>query len=673
MVHAGDEVDGSTIIADEYSNVFSPPELRSIPFAPVMGNHDSHSCEFIYRYNLPNEQTWPAPCDGFDSKNVYTGSNDGRFSAGNYYYLQNNVLFIGLNTAYYPQSITNAASFVNKYDNFIKTAKAAYAGKYDFIVVFHHKSTQTIAQHSGDADVGHYVAAGLEKLMTDHGVSLVLAGHDHITVRSKFLVWDNNIKKSVPNEETPYGYGSFHGDNTGTIYLTLGSASGRVAYTPFISARGSSSWPYLVDGTVGAPNLRLATADNKDKWPLGMETYSYMKEPEYPEYTIVEVDRNTMTWTTYRNDENNPIDEFTITTANIPQNQGAEPEFPPIEPLSAIYEEGLMLADISLPNDYQWVNPKTLVSAGNAQRFSALHTNSKYKQPSTGSVTVNVARKSIVPPTANTGLVYTGGVLTGINDGTGYALGQNTAVNAGDYIAVAMPTANYQWSSGDNATSGRSIQWSIAKADPAVAWPSGLMAAIGKKLADVSLASCTNGEGPIGTFSWAYPNEPVGEEVGERSFSMVFTPKDSMNYNSATRDVTVIVGFTTAVLSPGVAGPAVRPHEEATVIAPVNQLTGEFTAGPNPAERQFGIVNFYRQGKRVAACDLRIYDAIGNVVNKVTINDNAIGSQSKRHVGSWNLKDAKGKLVVEGTYLIRGMVKTSDGKGEKVSLILGVR
>jgi len=36
------------------------------------------------------------------------------------------------------------------------------------------------------------------------------------------------------------------------------------------------------------------------------------------------------------------------------------------------------------------------------------------------------------------------------------------------------------------------------------------------------------------------------------------------------------------------------------------------------------------------------------------------------------LTDRNGKAVSEGTYLVKGMVKTSDGKAEKVSVVVGV-
>jgi hypothetical protein len=129
-----------------------------------------------------------------------------------------------------------------------------------------------------------------------------------------------------------------------------------------------------------------------------------------------------------------------------------------------------------------------------------------------------------------------------------------------------------------------------------------------------------------------------------------------------------------SILTPDRVIPQSHPNKEAIVAAPVNTLTGEFTAGPNPLIRKrSGIVNFYRQGKRVRNSELRIYDAAGNSINKVKISDNAIGTQARRQVGAWNLCDRNGRIVSEGTYVVKGVVKTSDGKSEKVSVILSVR
>jgi len=147
------------------------------------------------------------------------------------------------------------------------------------------------------------------------------------------------------------------------------------------------------------------------------------------------------------------------------------------------------------------------------------------------------------------------------------------------------------------------------------------------------------------------------------------------NGTAVTEDITLYLKWTqaNAVLTPTRIVPQAKPSEEAVVTVPAVILAGEFTVGPNPVSRLAGVVNFFRRGKRVSNTKLRIYDATGNVVAKVQISDNALGNQTRRKVGSWDLTDKNGRLVSEGTYLVKGVLKTSDGKTEKVSVIVGVR
>jgi uncharacterized repeat protein (TIGR02543 family) len=130
-----------------------------------------------------------------------------------------------------------------------------------------------------------------------------------------------------------------------------------------------------------------------------------------------------------------------------------------------------------------------------------------------------------------------------------------------------------------------------------------------------------------------------------------------------------------SVASPSRVIPQPNSSKETVVVAPVNQLSAEFTAGPNPVGKSSGVVKFFRQGSRIASAPLLvIYDASGNMVRKVGIADKAAACGSdRRAVGSWNLKDAKGRSVPAGTYLVKGVVKTANGKREKVSVVVGVR
>ena len=115
-------------------------------------------------------------------------------------------------------------------------------------------------------------------------------------------------------------------------------------------------------------------------------------------------------------------------------------------------------------------------------------------------------------------------------------------------------------------------------------------------------------------------------------------------------------------------------NAETVVVAPVAPQTGEFTAGPNPAGKSSGGIAFFWNGKRIKSGALAVYGASGNVVRKLAIKDNAVtGNVRKRAVGSWDLKDSKGRQVFDGTYLVKGKVVTFGGKGERVSVVVGVR
>jgi len=337
IISVGDQVDKTDYSEYEYQNFFAPPELRSIPLAPTIGNHDMH-CIYYSHYNMPNLQEAPNVSD-LSSCNP-TSSSDPQITnvgKGNYFYLYNNVLFVVLNTAPYPKSEAEAKSYVNAFDAVIKKAKTAYPS-YDWLIVQHHKSTKSVANHASDIDIFYYVQAGLEKIMTDNGVNLVLSGHDHIYVRSHIMKWDANatLKCSdaagnvVPcSSEKPKGYSVISKDGTGTLYLTLTSSSGLKYYPMFAglactdqNCKYSEDIPVLVDGTSGRDQLRLNFSGNSDarvvkdanqinsnKLPLSM---SLVDQKLVPAYTMFEVNGTSIRVTT-RGIDGSFIDAFSIT------------------------------------------------------------------------------------------------------------------------------------------------------------------------------------------------------------------------------------------------------------------------------------------------------------------------------------------------------------------------
>jgi len=111
---------------------------------------------------------------------------------------------------------------------------------------------------------------------------------------------------------------------------------------------------------------------------------------------------------------------------------------------------------------------------------------------------------------------------------------------------------------------------------------------------------------------------------------------------------------------------------ETAAIAPAAASSGSLTAGPIPVSRSSGAVNFFRSGTALKNGKLFIYDASGNMVTTVSVSDPS-GGVGRRPVASWNLQDAKGRNVAEGTYVARGVVTAKAGKTERVSVLINVQ
>ena len=132
-----------------------------------------------------------------------------------------------------------------------------------------------------------------------------------------------------------------------------------------------------------------------------------------------------------------------------------------------------------------------------------------------------------------------------------------------------------------------------------------------------------------------------------------------------------------SILSNNRVTPPVKDIESGSAAPAVTVFAVELTAGPNPVMRPSGVVNFFvgapLAGARITGA-LTIFDAQGNMVNRVQIKDKKDGKDDsgRRIVGSWDLKDSRGRAAAEGVYLVRGVV-TVDGKKERVSVMVGVR
>jgi hypothetical protein len=298
IVSGGDQVDTSTTTTEaEYTDFFAPAGMRSLPFAPVSGNHDRNT-GFQFHYNWTGQDnTTTLPTDSVEAKR-------------NYYYLYNNILFVVLDTAPYPTSKTAAEPFITKFDEVIKAAKAANVNKYEWLIVQHHKSTASVAVHLADTDIQFYVEAGFERIMSENGVDFVLAGHDHVYARSYPLQGLDGGKVSRPDKTKSSSDGHTVTNPGNPIYLTFTTGSGLKYYSVYVDTQFSyanANPKIYVDNNVAYPYLGELTNDDystkkgSQDWLAGNEPVSNAAwvQPYIPSYSIVEVNGKTITFRTY--------------------------------------------------------------------------------------------------------------------------------------------------------------------------------------------------------------------------------------------------------------------------------------------------------------------------------------------------------------------------------------
>jgi len=187
---------------------------------------------------------------------------------------------------------------------------------------------------------------------------------------------------------------------------------------------------------------------------------------------------------------------------------------------------------------------------------------------------------------------------------------------------------------------------------------------------EVKYAISINNEAPLDEAVWQ--TELTFSNLDEEAVYYIFARvMENTNYKTVISEPLEIATEVSILTKDRIIPPA-KPGMESQAVSSVNVLTGELAAGPNPVSKQSGGVNFFWQGGRIQNALLTVFDASGNAVNKkVSIKDEAFDTQVRRKVGSWDFKDMKGRLVSDGTYLVRGVIIV-DGKKEKVSVIIGL-
>ncbi|MCL2691745.1 MAG: metallophosphoesterase family protein [Candidatus Bathyarchaeota archaeon] len=277
MAGTGDQVDTATD-EDQYANYFAPSYMSSLPVAPAVGNHEGTAANFGYHFNVPNQTP---------NENNYFG---------NYWYTYNNALFVVLNTAPYPDSATALDLYIPTMDATLKAATEANPDAQWFFVQTH-KSPASPASHQTDGDVLVWTPAFMG-LMDKYSVDFVLAGHDHVYSRSWF------IKNSEKVDGINYSENSVTNPQ-GTLYFTLSTASGLKYYDFPENAPGNPVWVNSIDGMYYEGTNPITFTGKPWYTNIGIQV-------KVPQFTVVDVTADSVTFNTYRVDTMTSIDTYTV-------------------------------------------------------------------------------------------------------------------------------------------------------------------------------------------------------------------------------------------------------------------------------------------------------------------------------------------------------------------------
>lgn len=187
IISAGDQA--SYGLREEYASVAASPLLRSIPFAPAIGNHDRKGIDYKHFNNNPNRY----------SRGVCS------FLGGDYWYVKGDVLFMVFD------SNSKAA---NAHRNFAKAAVAANPDVKWRVAVCHHDMYGRLSDGRED-DAEENRRPVMIPIFDEFKVDLVLLGHSHYYSMSNVL-FEGETVTDLSNSDSVT-------DAKGTVYMVSGS------------------------------------------------------------------------------------------------------------------------------------------------------------------------------------------------------------------------------------------------------------------------------------------------------------------------------------------------------------------------------------------------------------------------------------------------------------------
>ncbi|MGN9820287.1 fibronectin type III domain-containing protein [Streptomyces sp. SD11] len=240
LVSGGDQVESANN-ESQWNAFLAPDQLRQVPFAATIGNHDVGGKAYEQHFSTPNT----------DRSGAYysNGNPASNTSGGDYWYIYKDVLFIDLNSNSYATSQGGGGD--EAHTKYVTDVINQHGSEAKWKVLVYHHSIYSPASHAKDGD-NKTRRVDFPTTFSKLGVDIVLQGHDHSYSRSYLI---KNGEKADKDEQP--GAADVYPGPGGVLYVTANSASGSKYYD--ITKPDSS-------GTSGAGN----GAD-----PLNPDSYWY--------------------------------------------------------------------------------------------------------------------------------------------------------------------------------------------------------------------------------------------------------------------------------------------------------------------------------------------------------------------------------------------------------------
>ncbi len=207
LLSVGDQVNNHAS-ASEYTDYLAPDALRGHALATNIGNHDDGSRDdaqhaYAEHFNMPHR----------------TGNPGWNNEMGNYWYIQDETLFVSLNSNH---------KVAADHEAYVRQVVAEHGQDAQWKVATWHHSLYSTASHATDGDIVER-REWMPSLMTELDFDVVFSGHDHVYNRSNLMYNGHPVNNPVTADspEAPAELAKYEGE---VLYMTMQSSTGSKYY-----------------------------------------------------------------------------------------------------------------------------------------------------------------------------------------------------------------------------------------------------------------------------------------------------------------------------------------------------------------------------------------------------------------------------------------------------------